>query len=149
VKTILRIIIILISIFPLYACTASKTMTSTPPMPVITGTNPATATIIPSETPQPSLTFTPTSLPTATHQPAPRLEIPAATICRKMPSENGLYAHGISKGAQLELLGKDVTENWFLVVNPGSSGGKTCWIASRNVVIIGDLADVPYASAIQ
>ncbi len=142
--------ILLLSLgFTLCACNPQRATVEATPTKTSTAPLPVAATNKPSATNTPSITPTQTLMPSPTTKPSPRLIIPEATICRKTPSEYGLFAHGISKDAQLDLLGKDATEKWFLVVNPGSSGGKTCWIARRNTEIIGDLADVPYASVIQ
>lgn len=148
-KSTIHIIIFLTILIALSSCTPPAIKSTATPSQAPTETISKTATNKPSATPIPTETPTPTLEPSPTPKPIPSLKIPAATICRKMPSEYGLFAHGISKDAQLDLLGKDATENWFLVVNPGSSGGITCWIASRNVELIGDLADIPYTSAVQ
>ncbi len=148
-KSTLPIIILLTILTSLSSCTLPSAESAVTPSQAVAETISETATRKPSATPIPTEKPTPTIEPSPTPKPIPSLNIPAATICRKMPSEYGIFAHGISKDAQLDLLGKDATENWFLVVNPGSSGGKTCWIASRNVELIGDLEDVPYSSAVQ
>lgn len=142
--------ILLLSLgFTLCACNPQRTAVEETPTKTSTSPVPVTATNKPSATNTPNITPTEPLVPSITTKPSPSLIIPAATICRKTPSEYGLFAHGISKDAHLDLLGKDATEKWFLVVNPGSSGGKTCWVASRNAEIIGDLVDIPYASVIQ
>ncbi len=149
-KRALLPISILLAAIGLAACTPRTAVLEPTAAPAATVAPAPTHTSAPTETLPPTVTpLPPTPEPTLTATAAPALVIPAATICRKTPSQYGLFAHGISSNADLELLGRDATGEWYLVINPGSTGGKTCWIAAINVELVGDPGAVPFASAVQ
>jgi uncharacterized protein YraI len=109
-------------------------------------------TIIPSDTPIPTLpspteTLTPvpsTPIPTNTSTANPIVESLDATVtadllsCRYGPGAEYLYLYGLRKGANIQLIGRTDGNNWIMV-----KGKNLCWVNAKYTEINGDLKTLP------
>ena len=110
------------------ACSAEVTAiqdTATPtPQVIITSTLPPTQTPIPSQTPEP-----PT--PTVAVAPAEGQTISQLNV-RSAPSAESNMLGSIPLGTRVQIVGKDVTSGWWLIVYSESPTG-TGWVTAQYV----------------
>ena len=103
---------------------------ATQPLP----TDTATLTPLPSDTPLPTLTFTPT-VPVASARDV-------AVNCRLGPGTEWIALSGLNVGQTAQILGKNSAGSWWFIVDPFNSG-KNCWVAASVTNAAGNLAAIP------
>jgi len=74
----------------------------------------------------------------------PILTINQATNCRSGPGTNYKVVTSASAGAQVEIVGKDTADNYWLVKIPNDTG--TCWMSGQYATPSGDYASLPEAT---
>lgn len=119
-----------------------------PPAPTETAFPPtATATDIPTNTPEPI--FTPTLTPTATFTPLPTLtpiyitlrgEVLERANCRYGPGAPYLYKYGLVKGSNLNVIGRLDDANWIQIQAIG--GDNPCWVKASLMEVKGDVFNI-------
>ncbi|RME87824.1 MAG: SH3 domain-containing protein [Anaerolineae bacterium] len=95
----------------------------------------------------PTLPPTPTSSPTPTITPTyspPRLQINAASDCRKGPGQEYDIVTTLQAGERVDITGKHPTEDYWVVKNPRGSG--TCWVRGEHATLSGSHWTVPTVS---
>ena len=119
--------LIVILIFITTACSPEATVPDTPtptPQVIITSTLPPTLTPRPSATPEP-----PT--PTVAVQPAEGQTTSQLNV-RSAPSESGDLLGTVDIFAKVQIVGKDPTSGWWMIVYPESPTG-TGWVTAQYV----------------
>ena len=128
-----------ISIFVLLlttACSAEVTVPDTPtPTPLVI----ITATLPPTQTPPPSPTLEPATA-TPIVAPAEGQTISQLNV-RSAPSAESDLLGTIQIGTKVQIVGKDPTNGWWMIVYPDSPTG-TGWITAQ-FVQVSNLPDVP------
>ena len=122
------------------ACSAEVTVPDTPtptPLIIITATLPPTQTPHPSPTPEPA-TATPLVVP-AEGQTTSQLNV------RSDPSADGNLLGTVEIFASVQIVGKDPTSSWWMIVYPESPTG-TGWITAQ-FVQVPDPSGVPVIGA--
>lgn len=162
------IVIILIVIFSIAACSpipeitsgsathtrAANTPTSAPLTetatfpPIITST--PTITFTPTITPTPSQTSPPSQTPTITKTPTNTLTPTKVVLrakvnierlsCRFGPGVMYLFKYSVFKGNTLEVIGRMEGSSWILV--QGSRGKNPCWVNGKMMEVRGDVLTV-------
>jgi hypothetical protein len=135
-----RFIFVTVAIFALVssACAADVTVLEPPtPTPtqmfIITATLPPTQTPLPSPTPEPA---TATPIPAlAEGQTTSRLNV------RSAPSADSEQIGTVENAVNLQIVGKDPTSGWWLIVYPESPTGMG-WVAAQ-FVQVADPFDIP------
>src|SRR5690349_6958236 len=122
--------------------TDSLPLTGTPLLPSVTGTS----SVIPTETPTETSSFTETASPFPSNTAFPPVESLKAQVtadrlsCRYGPGPEYLYLFAFRAGANIELVGRVDAENrnWVLVEN------KTpCWVSASFIDVQGDILSLP------
>lgn len=110
---------------------------------------PATAGVIPSNTPIPALptsTSVPTDTPTATSVPTPTVPqvtpINAGVNCRSGPDVSYPSVSSIALGQIAQIAGRNDDSSWWYVRDPYSPGS-FCWVSASVVTTAGNLAGIP------
>lgn len=119
---------------------AEPTATATPmPLPF------STATLVPSVTPRPSLTFAP---PTVAPTVAPQGGVLTAQVnIRSAPDANASSVGVLDLGVQIRAIGKDATGQWLMIIYPENSS-TTAWLAASYVQLeSGVLEKLPVMSS--
>lgn len=124
---------------PSNAATETPTLTIfTPSVTQALATNAPTQTLLPSNTPPPTSTGTPT-VPVAFPKEV-------AVNCRLGPGVGWIVLSGLSVGASSQIAGKSGDGSWWYIVDPFNSGRK-CWVASSVTNTAGNLASIPVVEA--
>jgi hypothetical protein len=142
----LRSFFIVALVLALSACNLpSNVPTETPTPGLITpsateplSTETATQTALPSETPPPTTTSTP-SVPVA----FPR---DVAVNCRLGPGTAWIVLSGLNPGASAQIVGRTGDNGWWYIVDPFNSA-RRCWVASSVTNTSGNLAGIAVAAA--
>ena len=147
-----RILLPLLFVLTTLACNVTGGTTPASPSPAV-GSSPTSvspsetipATTIPETfTPLPTLTLTPTSLPTDTSTPLPVIEsLKARTTagllsCRYGPGAEYLYLYALVQGANIKLIGRTDANNWVWV-----DGKNKCWVNTKFLDVDGDWKMLP------
>lgn len=114
---------------PTLEFTPTTTFTSEPP------------TITPTETVTPTLTFTPTLVSTATLE-IPLITVSTPTNCRNGPGKVYVMVGAILVGQTAEVYGRDPTNNYWYIRNPGS-GPEFCWAWGEYATLTGPVLLLP------
>lgn len=133
-------------VLALLACNLPSTMpTETPTAALVTAsptlalvTAAPTQTSVPSNTPPPTTTSTPT-VPVA----FPR---EVAVNCRLGPGTGWIVLSGLSVGASSQITGKSGDGSWWQIVDPLNSG-RRCWVSTSVTNTAGNIAAIPVAEA--
>jgi uncharacterized protein YraI len=132
--------ILTLLLFVSTACSPEATVPDTPtPTPQII----ITSTLPPTLTPLPSATLEPPT-PTVAVQPVEG-QTTAQLNVRSNPSETGDLLGTIDIFAKVQIVGKDPTSGWWMIVYPESSNG-TGWVTAQYVQAT-DTQDVPVINA--
>jgi hypothetical protein len=154
VRMRLRIFFSVLVLMSTFGCTAPTTTplpantgpasTSTRSLPAPTGTASTTPTqiftetTIPSETPLPSPSITPTALPTVESLEA--TVIADRLSCRYGPGPEYLYLFAFRSTARIELIGRVDAGNWDWVLVENQV---PCWVHADFLEVQGDLRSLP------
>ena len=136
----------LILIVAMLACNLPSTLpTETPTVtaitPSVTQPSPTVAssqTALPSNTPPPTTTSTP-SVPVA----FPR---DVAVNCRLGPGTGWIVLSGLSIGASSQITGKSGDGGWWQIIDPLNSA-RRCWVAASVTNTAGNVTSIPVAEA--
>lgn len=125
--------------------TATAASWTETPRPTLTFT--PTETLIPTETHTPTVTFTPTITPTATITATPTFDFPDVTVnkqahCRYGPSVAYLHAADLYAGDQGTVRGRYIYGNWLYV--KFDKLDYYCWVAPSVVDVEGDVSMIAY-----
>jgi len=124
---------------PSNAATETPTLTIlTPSVTQALPTNAPTQTLLPSNTPPPTSTGTP-SVPVTFPKEV-------AVNCRLGPGVGWIVLSGLSVGTSSQIAGKSGDAGWWYIVDPLNSGRK-CWVASSVTNTAGNLANIPVVEA--
>jgi hypothetical protein len=140
------LLLALLFTFGLSACNLpsnapTQTPTLSPFTPTVTQapfTETPTVTPLPSNTPPPTATGTPT-VPVA----FPREQ---AVNCRLGPGMGWIVLSALNLGTSAQIAGKTADGGWWYIVNPLNSGRK-CWVAASVTNTAGNLAGIPVVGA--
>lgn len=161
------VVTVLLSIV-LMGCSKATPEPTEPPAPVVVIEQPTAVppTEAPTEEPTLAPTEAPTEAPTAEPTVAAVVEVaPAVTEatatpetvavsgkaqvtakadlnCRKYPMRNSNSLGYLKAGVPTNVLGKNVTEDWFLIPNPTNPGQMRCWVWTGGLDLNGDLATI-------
>ena len=149
VKKYLTIVILVIVVFSLAAC-SSKT-TGTPAgmpggiPPAQAGT--AASTVIPTDTatvePSATATMVSTKVPTLTATAEPVvLTVIFSIMCQKGPGDNYAGAAYLSKDDQLIAVGRNAANDYYFVEIPNETG-KYCWLWANYALVSGESSTLP------
>ncbi len=115
-----------------------------------------TATPLPTLPPQPTATAVPaqptaTPLPPPTAAPAvastgPTIRADENTNCRVGPSTGYTIAGVFLRGAESTVQGRDVTKDWWYIVNSNAASG-FCWVWDGSTTVKGDTSTLPVVDA--
>ena len=95
----------------------------------------------------PTNTSTPTATATATGTPMPStLSVSVATNCYTGPNTNYGLVITIRPGTTVTVVGKDTTDNYWVIDVPGYPG-TTCWLSGQYASVSGDISDLPAPAA--
>ena len=122
------------------ACSAEVTVPDTPtptPLLIITATLPPTQTPRPSPTPEPAT-------PTVPVAPAEGQTISQLNV-RSAPSAESDLLGTVQIFANVQIVGKDPTSGWWMIVYPASPTG-TGWVTAQ-FVQVSDPSNVPVIGA--
>src|SRR5215210_3664655 len=97
-----------------------------------------TQTSIPSNTPPPTTTSTPT-VPVAFPKEV-------AVNCRLGPGTGWIVLSGLSIGASSQITGKSGDGSWWQIIDPLSSG-RRCWVSTSVTSTAGNIGAIPVVEA--
>ena len=106
----------------------------TPSATQATETIAPTLTSLPSNTPPPTATFTP-SVPIA-------LPKEVAVNCRLGPGIGWVVLSGLNVGASSQITGKSADGSWWQIIDPLSSG-RRCWVSASVTNTAGNVGGIP------
>ena len=109
----------------------SPLATSTPEFP--------TATFTATLSPTPVFTSTPVFTATST---TPQVSVSVATNCRAGPGRIYDRLGGLQVGQVAEVIGRNPTNNYWYIRNPGTSNG-FCWLWGEYATVTGNFAALP------
>ena len=136
----------LILIMSMLACNLPSTIpTETPTAVAVTpSSTEASPTAAPSQTAVPSNT----PPPTASSTPSVPVAFPrdVAVNCRLGPGTGWIVLSGISIGSNSQITGKSADGGWWQVIDPLNSA-RRCWVASSVTNTAGNVAAIPVAEA--
>jgi len=137
---------IFVLVLAMLACNLpSGAATPTPTLSILTpSVTLSLPTIAPTQTLLPSTTPPPTSTGTPTVPVAFPKEV--AVNCRLGPGVGWIVLSGLSVGTSSQIVGKSGDGGWWYIVDPFNSGRK-CWVASSVTNTAGNLAAVPIVEA--
>ena len=112
------------------ACNLPGGQTSTPDL-AATITAQALTLQVPTGTPPPAFTDTPSSVEASVTSP---------TNCRTGPSSAYDLVFTANTGQSFEVIGKNTSTNYWIITNP--TGG-SCWLWGQNTTVTGDTSSLP------
>jgi hypothetical protein len=128
----------------------NTTLPVEPPEPTrtwtITSVPTATQTPTATSTPSPSTTITPSQTPEPTLTPVPTYlnlrgkVIIEQAVCHYGPGKPYLYKYGVYQGSNLEIIGRDEQANYLQVQAIG--GNNPCWVKGEYLQIKGNPMDL-------
>jgi hypothetical protein len=76
-----------------------------------------------------------------------RIGATANLNCRKFPLNTARILGHAQKGFEYDVLGKDISETWFLIPNPQKPEDSVCWIWAEDTMLLTESVEIPIISA--